>query len=477
MPMDQENRIDALPESPSVVTVDASPTDEAFSVLIAGGGVAALEAVLALRDLAPAASIELVCPERDFMLRPLSVSQPFGGPPPRRLDIARFCSRNGAALRCDRLAEVWSGQGRALLDSGEDLYFDALLIALGARPYDVLDGARAFRGADDVDWLGELLDRLQRGRLRRLAFVVPAPVRWSLPLYELALMTARMLAAKGIDGAEISLVTHERAPLLSLGEEASRRVREMLAASGIETHCGVHAESVVDGTIVCAGGHLIESSEVVTLPGLRVPEIPGIPQGRFGFIPTDSEMCVEGVDRVWAAGDATWFPIKQGGIAAQQADVAAAAIALRSGADVEVPALNPVIRGTLLTGDGPEFFRAALGDESSEEADYPLWWPPGKVAGKWLAPYLAREWSGKPADPLKPLEDLEPSDAEDRSRQHQGGVELALAYADVHALDGEFEPALRWLDIAERLNVVLPAEYERRRADWREIVFSRSPTR
>ena len=40
---------------------------------------------------------------------------------------------------------------------------------------------------------------------------------------------------------------------------------------------------------------------------------------------------MEGLDGVYAAGDATWYPIKQGGLAAQQADVVATAIAAAVG--------------------------------------------------------------------------------------------------------------------------------------------------
>jgi len=102
---------------------------------------------------------------------------------------------------------------------------------------------------------------------------------------------------------------------------------------------------------------------------------------------------VEGLDDVYAAGDATTFPIKQGGLATQQADVVAQAIAARAGAPVTPEPFRPVLRGLLLTGRTPAYrsteLRGGLGDMSRAEVE-PLWWPPSKIAGRYLSPYLAR---------------------------------------------------------------------------------------
>ena len=70
------------------------------------------------------------------------------------------------------------------------------------------------------------------------------------------------------------------------------------------------------------------------MPRLVGPPLAGLPQTRHGFVPIDRHCRVTGLPGVYAAGDITTFPVKQGGIAAQQADVAAQAIALASGADV-----------------------------------------------------------------------------------------------------------------------------------------------
>lgn len=459
------------PVAQAVRDLADTASGERFSVVIAGGGVAALEAVLELRHLAPGISIDLVSPQREFSLRQFSVGQPFGAESPRTLDLAEFCRRNDVTLRKDHLAEVWGGQYRVLLASGDDIAYDALLLATGARPKDVLPGAKVFRGPDDVRDYGAMLGDLEHGRLRHLAFAVPREVRWALPLYELALMTARLVRARDVH-AELNFFTHEPAPLMDLGSAAGQRISEMFEALGIELHCDRAPAVVEHHALRLADGHLFDVSEVISLPALRVPDVPGVTQGRHGFIPTGPTMSVEGMDRVWAAGDATWFPVKQGGIAAQMADVAAASIVEAAGIGVEVPAFVPVVRGALLTGDEPEFFSSVVGGGPGQSSAAPLWWPPGKVAGKWLAPYLAREWSGSPEDPLAPLEARDEGDAEARARSHREALDLALRFADVDANEGEFASAVRWLDIAERLNLTLPAVWSRKRAHWSEIASS-----
>lgn len=451
---------------------------ERFRVLVAGGGVAALEAVLALRDLAgERVAMELICPAPDFTLRALSVAQPFSGEESRAVRLADFCAEHGVDFRQDALAEVWGSQRRVLTAAGADLPYDALLLATGARQESALPGARPFRGALDAAWYEELLADLKDGSVRSVVFAVPRGVRWSLPLLELALLTAHWL--RGANGSEVALtyVTHERAPLEVCGEEISGHATDLLQRSGVEVLANHTATRVEDGRVLCEEGRGIDAHEVVTLPALRVPQIPGVASGRHGFIACDPEMRVDGTPGVWVAGDASWFPIKQGGIAAQQAEVAASWIAAEAGADVVPEPFRPVIRAALLTGEEPEFFRREMGRGEGEGVTAlsasPLWWPPIKVAGPRLAPYLARAWSGSAGDPLGSLEDLEADGGADREEEHRAAITLALDYARVDAGEGRFGDALRWLDVAERLNVTLPEEYLERRRVWRRQLDER----
>jgi sulfide:quinone oxidoreductase len=198
---------------------------------------------------------------------------------------------------------------------------------------------------------------------------------------------------------ELTIVTPEERPLAIFGPDASDDLEKMLAEAGITVETSSRAEIPGTGTVVLhPHGKVIECDRIIALPVTTPISIEGLPRDRDGFIPVDSHGHVEGADDVYAAGDGTWFPVKQGGLACQQADAAAEAIAASAGADLEPTPFRPILRGKLLTGARPLFMRndisGTAGDDSASSG-HTLWWPPGKVAGAYLAPYLAaREQQG-----------------------------------------------------------------------------------
>ena len=124
---------------------------------------------------------------------------------------------------------------------------------------------------------------------------------------------------------------------------------------------------------------------------------PVFPKTIHGFIPIDASCQVRDTERVYAAGDATDFPVKFGGVAAQQADTAARAIAALAGAPVEPQPFTPEVHGVLLTGEKPRYLRAHITGghgASSELTDEPTSSAPAKIDAKYLAPYLAGRQGG-----------------------------------------------------------------------------------
>ena len=147
-----------------------------------------------------------------------------------------------------------------------------------------------------------------------------------------------------------------------------------------------------DGQLSLIPDETLAVERVVSLPSVLGPQLDGLTADADGFIPVDLHGLVQGEHDVYAAGDATNSPIKQGGVASQQADAAAEAIAARVGAAVEPQPFRPVLRGLLLTGSTPRYMRAEVSGGRGEDwrvSDHALWWPPSKIAGKRLAPYLA----------------------------------------------------------------------------------------
>jgi sulfide:quinone oxidoreductase len=369
------------------------PSDrDRHRVLIAGGGVAALEAMLALRKLAEdRVDIQLLAPDQDFFYRPLAVGEPFGRGGTLRFDLRVLTTGCGARHRLGSLASVEAAEHRARTSHGESLAYDSILLAMGARRQIALPGALTYRGSEDTRAFSRILDEVRAREVGALDFVVPSGVTWPLPLYELALQTASQLAAEGVE-ARITFSTQEESPLGIFGQEGSRVVAELMSDRGIELHTGVHAERFQEGLLHLVPGAPLAAERVIALPRLVGVGVAGIPHDGSGFVHTDSFGRIPTLDDVYAAGDGTAFPIKQGGLAAQQADAAASAIAERAGAPVEITPFDPVLRGLLLTGLQPEYLRAELGGGhmyASVAADAPLWWPPAKVAARYLAPYLA----------------------------------------------------------------------------------------
>jgi sulfide:quinone oxidoreductase len=361
-------------------------------VVIAGGGVAALEGLMALHELAGGlAEIELVTPTPEFAYRPLAVAEPFGLGDARRFDLVRIATDHGAAVHIAAVKSVDTGTRGVATWDGRVLSYEILFVAIGAQPVTAIPGTVTIQGPGYTGRFRELLRELEAGAIRHVTFAVPFGTSWPMPLYELALMTARHAKDLGIRDVRLSLVTPERMPLQLFGHAASDTVRELLERSGIELHLLQSAARFENGRLELVPGEPLEADRAVSLPRLVGPELAGLPADTDGFIPVDLNGLVRGERDVYAAGDSTSGSIKQGGIAAQQADAAAAAIAVRLGAAAQLEPFTPVLRGMLLTGATPRYMRAdaAGGRGLWEVSDHALWWPPGKIAGKRLSPYLA----------------------------------------------------------------------------------------
>jgi sulfide:quinone oxidoreductase len=385
----------------------ASP--RGFRVVIAGGGVAALEAMVALRQLAEErVELTLVAPDRLFTYRPLAVAEPFGLGSVVSFPLEELTAGSGATYEQGSLELVSPNERSIYTSRSRSLEYDALFVAVGASVSEALPGALTFGGPGDTRAIDMLLEDLESGLVRRVVFAVPTGVGWTLPLYELALLTAERVASARLD-AQLTLVTPEERPLGVFGSKASKTVESLLSEHGVLLRSGVHPCSFTAGQLEVVGDESIAADWVLTLPRLSGRVVDGIPHDKDGFIATDEFGRVKGVPGVYAAGDITNFPVKQGGIAAQQADAAAEAIAAEAGADITPKPFAPVLRGLLLTGGRPAFLRAEIGGghgETSIVYREPLWWPAGKIAARYLGPYLAeraRSPSGSRYEPSRLL--------------------------------------------------------------------------
>ena len=258
-----------------------------MDLLIAGGGPAALEGALAVQRLAAErVNITLLSDRDEFVYRPVAVAEPFGIATPQRFSLTRFAADRGITLRRGRLRAVEPASHRVFTDSGAELGYDTLLLALGARAEEAIPGALTFGGPDDSARLRAALEHLHAGEPLRVAFVAAAGTAWTLPLYELALMTTRWADERGL-AIEPWVVTWEQRPLIVFGEDAATSVAELLAGAGVRLWTGAFAEVVEDGRlwISIEGGLPVDLA--VALPRPIGPDIPGLPADAHGFVAVD----------------------------------------------------------------------------------------------------------------------------------------------------------------------------------------------
>lgn len=441
-------------------------------ILIAGGGVAAVEAVAALRALAgPRPRITLFAPDDELTQRPASVAMPFGFGLPAPLPFAAIQRHAHFDLHRGTLAQVSADDQVAGDEHGNPIRYDVLLVAVGARARSALPGAITFAGPADAPAVASALEETAR-----IAFVLPSASGWALPVYELAIMAATELRNRGVE-PEITVVTPEPAPLWIFGPEASAAVADLLAERGIALRTRAQALSVAPGELRLEGAPPVVADRVIALPRLLGPAVPGLPHAAYGFIPVDAYCRVPDVPNVYAAGDATTFPLKQGGLATQQADAAAESIAASLGAAIDPAPFRPVMRGLLLTGGAPLYLRSSLTvagepqergsrratrQPTSAVSRRALWWPPGKIAGRYLAPLLAT--ARPPVLSAAQLQDLPSGPVPD---DRDDARELAFLLAEGDAAMGDYAQAVHALDSAAALSGgVLPAEWSQRRDEW-----------
>ncbi|HVV90956.1 MAG TPA: hypothetical protein VHB53_10720 [Solirubrobacterales bacterium] len=363
------------------------------SVLIAGGGVGALEAALALRDMAgDRAEVTICSPRPNFVYRPYAVGVPYGVSRVATYDLERLAAAAGARYRSDSIASVDRENHLAVTHDGESIPYGDLIVCPGAKLLWPVPGAITFWGIAEERDVAKVMAQIHAGETRRVAFTMPAAESWALPLYELALLCRSELERTGAD-AELTVVTPEDAPLQVFGRGVADAMAGLLAERRIEVRTGIHPVRFEDGVLETVPAGPLPFDKAVSLPRLEGRRIRGVPDDGEGFVRIGSHCEVLGCEHLYAAGDVTGFPVKQGGIATQQADVAAATIASRLGADVEPAEFDPILRGVLWTGDEPRYLQGWLAGghgETSTMTEAPPWGADqGKIVGRYLTGFLA----------------------------------------------------------------------------------------
>jgi sulfide:quinone oxidoreductase len=362
-------------------------------VCIVGGGIAALEAALALSDLAPERTdVSVIAPNSEFVYRPMTVVEPFAFGAARHYPLNSIVADAGAKLLVDELSWIEPKRNRLHTKGEETIEYDALILAMGARACPRYSHGTTIDDRRLDETLHGLIQDIEGGFIHSMAFVSPGRMAWPLPIYELAMMTAGRAYETEAE-LVTTIVTPEDSPLAIFGQAASDAVAELLRHAKIQTLTSAYAEVPNSNEVIInPGSRRLTVDRVVALPELYGPGIRGIPLGDHGFIPVDQHGHVRDVNGpVYAAGDVVDFPIKQGGLGAQQADAAAESVAVLAGARITPKPFQPVVHAKLLTYEEPLYLTAKIagGDGfSSEVGHVPTWSPPTKIAALYLSPYL-----------------------------------------------------------------------------------------
>jgi sulfide:quinone oxidoreductase len=364
-----------------------------YRVVIVGAGVAGLEAALALQALASAwVSVTVLAPDEEYVDWPMAVREPFAGAVAHSYPLDTIVAGIGVS-RCVDSFKWIDPVGQVIhTEGGLELDYDATLLAVGARRIAALPHALTLDERRLDEQLHGLIQDIEEGFVKSVAFVVPSTHCWPLPAYELALMTARRAHAMNVQ-LRVTVVTPETAPLAVFGSAVSKAVTEMLSSCGIEVISETCTQAREPGKLLLPhNGEVLEFDRIVAVPQLFGAALAGVPRtARDGFLSVDRNGRVIGLEHVYAAGDTTDFPVKFGSIAALQADAAASAIAAEAGALVEPQPLVPLIHGILLGGQRPLYLRARISHgqgQASEVSDQPFVDTPAKVEAKYLRPYL-----------------------------------------------------------------------------------------
>jgi sulfide:quinone oxidoreductase len=365
-------------------------------VLIAGGGVAGLETLMALRGLAgDLVALTLIAPKDEFVYSPLTVERPFSVGRMRSVGLSRMAQDAGAAFVAARAEDVDTDARIVGLSSGERVGYDALVLAVGAEAIPPLDHAMTWDDRSHSDMVGGLLRDVEEGYTKRMAVVIPPGPGWALRGYELALVISQHAYDMSAD-LELTIVEPDP-PLLTLaGDRAVQLVSKEFERARIAVVSAneVSVEREPRLTLVMhPSRQKLAVDRVLAIPMLRGRTIKGVPAHHDGLIDVDARCRVKGLDRVWAVGDCTSLPLKSGGLSAEQADVAAQDIAALSGAAVEARSFDSGLVEEFLGLPAPRYLEQRL---ATEEPGLTMHLPTvGLPVLTYLREDLAAGWRGR----------------------------------------------------------------------------------
>ena len=191
--------------------------------------------------------------------------------------------------------------------------YDRLIFALGSRlvrpdipglgeyAFDV----DTYDGAARLNTYIQSLSAQPRSSGRYTALVVGA----GLTGIEAATEMLGKLRASGAVAPRVILADHQPRVGSDMGDVASHVIGEALASLGVETRTGVAISAIDEFGATLSTGERIPAATIVWCAGMRanpLTELFPVRRDRFGRVPVDRFMRVEGMLDIFAAGDAAY---------------------------------------------------------------------------------------------------------------------------------------------------------------------------
>jgi sulfide:quinone oxidoreductase len=302
-------------------------------IAVLGGGFGGLESLFYLKyKLGDRADLTLVTDEPKFMFKPNTIYIPFGDSPEKfEVDLLRPLKKQSINFVHSSVENI-DPDNRSVVTAGGTVDYDYLVVATGAKMRSqeipgLYEHAITVWTPDDmlrlrsrIEWAKERAHANQR---TRFLFLVPPNNKCSGPLYELVMMLDTHLRKSGCrDCVDLVYATKEEAFIEAFGPRLHTVVTDEFRQRNIEGHKGFIVTGIEAGKVSFQNGEHLSYDVLVSFP-------PYIASAAFEHLPTDDRGFIQvengsrrvvGHDRIFAAGDAANFPIKQAFLALLQGD-------------------------------------------------------------------------------------------------------------------------------------------------------------
>lgn len=287
-------------------------------VTIVGSGFAALTAMKTLRKSNPSMEITVVSPKQEFHYLPGSIWIPSKIREPEDLivPLQPFYDRmrvNFVQAEATGLSE----DGRVLMTSQGEIENDGLIIASGGRFIKKLPGIEhAITPCEGIAATMKIRERLAALKEGTIAIGFagnpkePSAMRGG-PMFEFLFGIDRQLRLeKRRDKFKLIFFTPAENPGQRLGPKAVAGLVREMNKRGIETHLGHKMKAFTENSVTTEGG-TFDADLILFMPGMtgnKWFDNTSLPRSEGGLLKADAQCRVEGLSRVYVAGDSGSFP-------------------------------------------------------------------------------------------------------------------------------------------------------------------------